>query len=270
MIRSSFFIKNKALFGSYPTQDSVTELEEHGIKHFIDLTCQGEKKIVKYDTKYNYINYPIYDHNIPNNIKTFTKVIIKICNIISKLKNNEKIYIHCKGGHGRSGIVVACVLVHYFKISVKKALVLTNKYHSRRKEMREKWRKIGSPQTYLQKRFVYNFYKPIMFKSHHKLGMDFKHEIKVPNMGEYNNVKEAYNESKKLFMDDSNWEYIKYRVMYTILYNAYKESDVLREFLLNTGIRKIIYMNSHEYWGKKNMYGKILVKVRNKLIMEYD
>ena len=96
MIRASFFIKNKALFGSYPTQDSVKELEDEGVRHFIDLTCPGEKKIVKYFTNYGYINYPIYDHNIPNNTRTFSTLIYRICDIITKLKGNEKIYITSK------------------------------------------------------------------------------------------------------------------------------------------------------------------------------
>jgi hypothetical protein len=35
MERSSYFIKDKALFGSYPTQESVEELEKEGVRYFI-------------------------------------------------------------------------------------------------------------------------------------------------------------------------------------------------------------------------------------------
>ena len=45
MDNSSYFIKNRSLFGSFPTQESVQELEEHGVRYFVDLTdITREKK----------------------------------------------------------------------------------------------------------------------------------------------------------------------------------------------------------------------------------
>jgi hypothetical protein len=38
MDSSSFFIENKALFGSFPTQDKVRLLESEGVRWFINLT----------------------------------------------------------------------------------------------------------------------------------------------------------------------------------------------------------------------------------------
>ena len=37
MNNSSFFIKDRALFGSFPSQDSVSELETLGVRYFVDL-----------------------------------------------------------------------------------------------------------------------------------------------------------------------------------------------------------------------------------------
>ena len=99
MDNSSYFIKNRALFGSFPTQESILELEDHGVRYFVDLTdLTKEKKIFAYKTKYTYINYPIDDHSIPDNIRTFSSFIIKISNIIKNLKQDQRILIHCKGG----------------------------------------------------------------------------------------------------------------------------------------------------------------------------
>lgn len=275
MNRCSFFIKNKALFGSYPSQEAVNELEGEGVRYFIDVTCPGEKKITKYNTKYMYLNYPIYDHKIPNDWKSFATLILTICAIIKNLPENEKIYIHCKGGHGRSGIVVACVLVNFFNISVKKALVLTNKYHGRRKEMREKWRKIGSPQTYMQKNFVMKFFDPLFFDSGHSMfSMDTQHVVNVDGIGEYKTAKDAYVAGKIMFANDKNWESIKCNVMFTILYCKFKQHTNLKSCLMDTGLRNLIYNEKkEEYWGTngmigKNMLGKLLVKVRNKLALE--
>lgn len=111
----SFFIKNKALFGSYPTQESVEELEGNGVRHFINLTYDDENLITKYTTKYNYISYPIVDQHVPTNWQSCAKFILNICDIIKHLDGDDKIYIHCKGGHGRSGVIVACILCHMFQ-----------------------------------------------------------------------------------------------------------------------------------------------------------
>ena len=82
MEKSSYFIENRAMFGSFPTQESVDLLEKEGVRFFINLTNNYEKKITPYKTKYNYINYPIKDRHTPINNKTFSQFIIKLSNII--------------------------------------------------------------------------------------------------------------------------------------------------------------------------------------------
>lgn len=154
MNKTSFFIEDKALFGGHPTQEHVTVLEEFGVRHFIDLTYDNEFNIIPYQTKYNHISYPINDLSVPTDCFTFTQFIYQICEIIINLKEDEKIYVHCKGGHGRSGIVVACILHELVFKDVDEALEHTMIAHSKRLEMRLKWRIIGSPQTDEQKKFV--------------------------------------------------------------------------------------------------------------------
>ena len=82
MDTSSFFIKDKAIFGCFPTPDSVIELEKQGVRYFIDLTDTHETKIVPYITNYTYINYPIKDMYIPTDWQSYAKFIINICKII--------------------------------------------------------------------------------------------------------------------------------------------------------------------------------------------
>ena len=159
MERSSEFIENKALFGSYPSQLDVDYFESINVRYYIDLTFENESKIVPYITKHTYIRYPIEDRKVPTNFKSFAMFIVKICSIITNLQN-EKIYLHCRGGHGRSGIVVSCILSYLFKMSPVEAMEKTNFFHNNRKEMKEKWRRIGSPQSFLQKQFVINCFEP--------------------------------------------------------------------------------------------------------------
>jgi len=157
----SVFFNGKAYFGGFPSQKDVELLENLGVKTFVDLTYGHEKGITKYYTKYEYINYPIRDRSVPNNLWSFAVLILKIEQIFKNNPDNHKIYIHCKGGHGRSGILVACLLCHIDKIDPIRSIEKTTVYHNKRPIMKEKWKKLGSPQTYKQKQFVINFFKPI-------------------------------------------------------------------------------------------------------------
>lgn len=301
MDRCSYFIKNKALFGSYPTQKSVEELENNGVRYFINLTCDGEKRITPYNTYYEYLRYPIRDHNIPTNWQSFARFILRICNIIKKLKTGQLIYIHCKGGHGRSGLVVACVLCYLYKMIPIEALRLTGEYHSKRKEMREKRRRLGSPPGEFQKDFVKRFFHPLYFNKacNHGITAGMSncsiHSVQVPNLGIFPTAKAAFQAhknpenkeyvrkqelssthyiSKKLGQTckiPEDWDDKKCNIMFEILKLKFQQHDNIRENLLNTGLRPIIKHDSNKYWGDgkdgsgKNILGRMLTKIRNKL-----
>jgi ABC-type dipeptide/oligopeptide/nickel transport system ATPase subunit len=40
-------------------------------------------------------------------------------NIVKKIRSGEKVYIHCRGGHGRTGTIAAIVLYLLYKLSVQ-------------------------------------------------------------------------------------------------------------------------------------------------------
>ena len=304
MDRASFFIKNRALFGSFPTQESVNELEQAGVKYFINLTFDTEKKIIPYTTKYTYISYPIYDHKIPENHRSFAKFIINISNIIMQLKNNNYVYIHCKGGHGRSGVVVAVLLCHIFGLSPEQSLEYTTKYHSKREQMRDKWRKIGSPQGFQQKSFVYNFCKNIHFYRAYKVGYtagfsNFSpHNVTIDGIGIFPTSEAALqafkcienetyvqkqlnsgspsfsrNIGNKIDVDDY-WYNSLDKLTFKILKLKFDQHPELKNNLLNTGLCHIIHHTKNDdIWGisnnkGKNILGKQLVKLRNHYIQE--
>lgn len=161
MDKCSYFIPNKALFGSFPTQDSVEELENNGVRYFIDLTFPNEKKTHPYRTRYNYISFPIIDHGVPSDWHLFYHFLVNIANIINNLPEGEMVYIHCKGGHGRSGVVVSCLLCYMLKINTVEALEMTKEFHNKRNTMKEKWRILGAPNSKFQRDFVHKFFNPI-------------------------------------------------------------------------------------------------------------
>ena len=71
----SFFIKNKACFGSYPTQKQVDAMEKDGFVFFVNLTSDYERKITPYKTTKDYIQFSIKDRGIPENLKFFAKLV---------------------------------------------------------------------------------------------------------------------------------------------------------------------------------------------------
>ena len=150
---STYFFGDKCLFGPYPTTQQVDKLESLGVKYFIDLTTSYEK-INRYKCSVNYISYPIRDNYIPENTQSFIDFLKKLTSLIRSLNNQEKIYIHCKGGHGRSGMVVACLLCVLENIDSSESISKTTRYHSLRPTIKEKWIGRDCPNMRSQQEFI--------------------------------------------------------------------------------------------------------------------
>lgn len=304
MERCSYFIKDKALFGSYPTQEAIETYEKLGVRYFIDLTCDGERRITPYRTEHEYIRYPIPDHNIPYNWKTFSVFILRVCNIIRHLGPGQLVYVHCKGGHGRSGIVVACVLCYLYKILPVEALRLTNEYHRQRKDMKPKRRILGAPPREYQKDFVHRFFRPLYYYKARNTGTtaglsNFSiHSVEVPGLGTFPTAEAAFQAckdpdnkeyvrkqemaftpqiSKKLgrsCTERRDWNEIRNDVMYKIVDLKFHQHEDIRRNLLNTGLRPLIEHSFDSYWGDgktgrgKNVKGRILTKLRNRMYIK--
>ena len=281
MDRCSYFIEGRALFGTFPTQEVVKLLEDHGVRTFVDLTSGFESKTVPYFTEYAYINYPIPDRRYPNNWETFTAFLVKISDIITSLSDGELIYIHCKGGHGRSGVVVASLLCYIFHMTPFEALKTTNTCHSKRLIMRDKWRSIGSPQTIHQKNFIYKFFKPItLSKAYSTPIMDCllnssHHPVRLYGMEEFPTVEIAftnYQNSTKKKVED--WDKIKDKIMMETLSNKFETHTDARDCLLRTCSRPLIYQQADDYWGighngkGLNRLGHIMETIRHRLILQ--
>ena len=303
MNNCSFFIKDKALFGSSPSQESVEELEENGVKYFIDLTTCEEKeqnKVITYTTKYNYVNYPIIDRHIPTDWRSYASFIIKISKIIKSLRNDDKLYINCRAGLGRSGVVVSSILCYLFNLTPDESLQYTTKCLGNRKKLKEKWRKIGSPQTYTQKKFIQKFFYPLNFYRTYKHSSTFGfsnyslHPVNVVKIGIFPTAEAAFQayknlddkeyvktqlESKSAIMSKyygskiylcENWDEKKVEIMEKIIELKFEQHEDIKENLIDTGLRPIVeHTKDDNFWGDggdgtgKNILGKILMKIRN-------
>lgn len=291
MENCSYFIENKAIFGSYPTQDIVDELEEKGVRYFVNLTYDTESGLIPYRTRYKYIHYNIMDFQVPTNWRTYSVFILELCKIINNLKNDEIVYIHCKGGHGRSGVVVASLLCNIYGMTSENALENTKKYHNNRLVMKDKSRKIGSPQTSYQKKFVHKFFEPLIFNKIYKKSKFFgfsnfsEHSVVIDDLGEFYNAEAAI----QAYKNPSNKDYVKLQetidnpglsanlgrrielrtdwyskideLLFIVVKNKFEQHPELLELLLNTGLRPLIYQTKRDIFFGNGVYGNGLNKL---------
>jgi protein-tyrosine phosphatase len=212
---------NKIFFGGYPNEEWLNILLENNVKIFVDVTPPMEKikynlfdyKMIVQNHKCLYYNYPIFDNNIPNNFNEFKEFIISLVNAILDLNSEQKIYIHCKGGHGRSGMIVACLLCYLLNINPEKSLQITTQAHSERENLKEKWKNIRCPQTFRQRKFVMDLFKPVVITSNlynekiNKNWINFIHETHLRPFKDKMNTKnltDVLNHFRKLVVKNKN------------------------------------------------------------------
>ena len=118
----------------------------------VDLTHR-EDTLEPYETDIHVVKFPIRDMSVSSDSN--------LCRLIEHLSKHiihkQKIYIHCKGGHGRSGVGAACLYGYCYNKSGYDALMRVGEAHQNRRVMKSKWRRIGSPQTSSQVEQVFRF-----------------------------------------------------------------------------------------------------------------
>ena len=122
-IENSYEVTKNIYAGEYPRnkdEDSsyvkIKQFESFGITHFVDLTEAGELQPYEH-LLYNgakRLRFPIKDESIPQSTESVRGLIAKITKAI-KGNPKAKVYIHCWGGVGRTGLVVGCLLGELYK-----------------------------------------------------------------------------------------------------------------------------------------------------------
>lgn len=142
---SNYLIDDKIMFGWYPMDPNTQGLCSNNIEQliksernvFVNLTTLEERKnLYKYiDNVISKVNNPIFihyeipDQDVPKNLQSFKDFIELLYSLY--FIENKKLYIHCRGGHGRSGVVAACLLIR-MGYSNKNALELVSEAHKTR------------------------------------------------------------------------------------------------------------------------------------------
>jgi len=151
---SNWVLVGRVMAGAYPgNQDPVVakaqvyKLLQAGITTFVCL--QEEEELKRFDSYFGHVEsfkqefpsfskpvsfkqFPIPDMGVPKS----NSMLKEIEELVLLLNNGENLYIHCWGGHGRTGLVVGCLLGRLFPLTSTHALELTSGYHQQREDTR--------------------------------------------------------------------------------------------------------------------------------------
>ena len=133
-------VKGKFIAGEYPADRSGREAAsmeklrkylDLGINYFVDLTQTGEKQpyeqmlkeLAKRGQDVSYKRLPVQDFGIPTN-EEMERILDTIDGAIA---DGKTVYVHCRGGIGRTGTAVGCFLARNGNCSGQEALDETNR-----------------------------------------------------------------------------------------------------------------------------------------------
>ncbi len=125
------------------TKKQLVALEKLGIEYIVNLQEQHELHESYEDLTDNFriLYLPIVDRKT-----TDDEAVKKLVNgIYRKIEHKHKIFIHCQGGKGRTGVIVALLLAKYYGYGATKALKETQRLFDTRVDKGVKCLK--SPQT---------------------------------------------------------------------------------------------------------------------------
>ena len=151
-------VPRKFLAGEYPgnedpgkAREKISRFLEFGIRHFIDLTEPGEYGLLPYEAILSeespaanvtstYQRFPIRDNSVPSDSKHLAEILFAIDR---RIREGGTVYLHCWGGVGRTGLVVACWLQEHGRTPDDALAELSAKWST----VEKIYRKPESPET---------------------------------------------------------------------------------------------------------------------------
>ncbi|KAJ3113863.1 hypothetical protein HK098_007534 [Nowakowskiella sp. JEL0407] len=159
---SNWVIPQRLIAGAYPGhkddnphKELIDSVLAAGVSTFVCVQTANELRHFNPYQPYakskkpnlEFILLPVVDHHV-----TADELLVNLAKDIIRRVNetDEVIYVHCWGGHGRTGSVISVVLGLYYGMSGEDAMDLCQKYH----DLRDNPRGQTSPQSTLQKEQV--------------------------------------------------------------------------------------------------------------------
>jgi hypothetical protein len=149
-------VPRQFLAGEYPgdkdrvkARKKINQFLAAGVRHFVDLTECGE--LVPYDSILSeearnasitatYQRFPIRDNSVPSDSEHLAEILFAIDR---RIREGGAVYLHCWGGVGRTGLVVACWLQEHGRTPDDALAELSAKWST----VEKIYRKPESPET---------------------------------------------------------------------------------------------------------------------------
>lgn len=137
--KSNWLIPNKFLVGGYPdTDNDLDNIKNVGITSFVCLNNEygATSKYGRYhrpyannlDSSHEFDNIPIPDMGVTDD-KTILEISQKI---VDRIRSGKIVYLHCSGGHGRTGTVACIVLYILYELPLDQILDYVQFAHDQR------------------------------------------------------------------------------------------------------------------------------------------
>jgi len=255
-------LDNNLYFGPFPNQIMIDKLLDKKFDIIVNLTMDNESvfsiECSSYKIQKNkYIHYPIVDNDVPKCSMSYCSLVIKLKNLYEE---NKKIYIHCRGGHGRSGMLSTSLLIVLKpEKSIKEIIEDINNSHTKRVVLREKWKTKSSPFNYNQYAFLIKIHKNIYINIQNKYysWLIFNEKIEYKNEKFYN----IY----ELFIAQNLPQEEKEEFLRNYFDNKLKFNKDIQYKLRLTYLKRIILTDSD---NKEfcNYYSRFLYNIRESLL----
>ncbi len=124
--QSYWVLPGRFLAGGYPVQNNdrngtrrrIDAFLIAGFNTFIDLTNQNERPLYasilaneakKFGLEVGHLRFPFPDFGVPSPVM----MVAALDAVDAALAGDRKVYVHCVGGIGRTGLTVGCYLVRH-------------------------------------------------------------------------------------------------------------------------------------------------------------
>lgn len=119
MQRLPLNVSGRILFGPIPSDQTLMQLRREGVQVIWNLMAElPELFRIESQLFTRAINTPINDYDIPRTVQFFQD----LDRVVAYLQAGQDVYIHCQGGHGRTGMALAALTVRLAKVSPEAAL----------------------------------------------------------------------------------------------------------------------------------------------------
>ena len=147
--KSNWAIENKVLGGACPSIEDEKKLKKMGVTVVVNLMEEKIRKGGYQPDNFKkgevvFIHFGVTDMFIFNEDKDLIQLVDTILELV---KNGEVVFMHCAGGHGRTGIVAVVVIAKYYNISEMDALSMWQKSHAGRSDLGKHGKPGRTPQT---------------------------------------------------------------------------------------------------------------------------